>query len=52
MDKTEYVSILKSLLEQMLKRLDECEPESVIGYVATIINLADTIYALDRKLNV
>ncbi|MNW47240.1 hypothetical protein D3C74_245660 [compost metagenome] len=52
MDKTEYVAILRSLLDQMLNRLEECEPELVIGYVATIINLADTIYALDRKLNV
>lgn len=50
LDKTEYKEILKSLLDQMIKRLEWCEPELVPVYVDTILNLIDRIYALGRKL--
>lgn len=51
MGKTEYKDILRNLLDQMMGRLEQCEPELVPEYVAMIIDLVERIYALDRKLN-
>lgn len=52
MEQTEYKEVLRNLLDQMMKRLEGCEPELAPVYVATILDLVERIYALDRKLNV
>lgn len=52
MDTEKYTELMNKLINHMLKRLEECEPEQVTEYVCVIVNLADNIHALGRKLNV
>ncbi|MBP1905300.1 hypothetical protein J2Z32_001928 [Paenibacillus turicensis] len=50
--KDRYEEYLVELFNKMIIRLEECEPELVVEYVKTILDLLDRLYALNRKLEI